>query len=275
MTMSTTARDATIGETTSRAREALAGGILDAAIFHKRFRPHPHAFAYRIAALCVPLSRLAALDRRAIRLDRWGPFSFQRAAHGARDGSDLAAWMRGVLDEHGLSAACDGEIVLQTLPRQFGYVFNPVSFWFCLDRAGKPRAVLCAVTNTFGERHDYLVARPDHAPIAPDEWLTARKVFHVSPFMPVAGEYRFRFAFGEDAVRVDIHYFDAEGLALTTSIAGRRAALDDRALLRRLVAHPLLTLGVILRIHWQAFHLWRKGARFHRKPAPPTETLSR
>jgi DUF1365 family protein len=74
-----------------------------------------------------------------------------------------------------------------------GYVFNPVSFWFCHDRGGALRAVLAEVNNTFGERHNYLVAHADGRPIRDGEALRARKLFHVSPFLAVHGDYRFRF----------------------------------------------------------------------------------
>jgi DUF1365 family protein len=162
-----------------------------------------------------------------------------------------------------------------TMPRLLGYVFNPVSFWFCRDRAGSLRAVLCEVNNTFGERHCYLVHRHDGQPIAPDAWLEGRKAFHVSPFLPVDGRYRFRFRLDRDHAHVDVNYHDEQGLLLATSVSGRCEPLSERSLVRRFVANPTMTVAVIARIHWQAFHLWRKRVRVHRKPDPPTELVSR
>ena len=140
-----------------------------------------------------------------------------------------------------------------TMPRMLGYVFNPVSFWFCRDRAGALRAVLCEVNNTFGETHCYLVHHDDRRPIEPDAWLEGRKAFHVSPFLPVEGGYRFRFRLDDEHAHVDVNYHDAQGLMLATSVGGRREALDDRAVLRRFLGNPTMTLAVIVRIHWQAF----------------------
>jgi DUF1365 family protein len=137
------------------------------------------------------------------------------------------------------------------------------------------RAVLCEVNNTFGERHCYLVHRDDRQPIAAEEWFEGRKAFHVSPFLPVDGRYRFRFRLDADRVHVDVNYHDGEELVLATSVGGRHEPLCDRAVLRRFLAHPTMTLAVIARIHWQALHLWRKRVRFHRKPAPPAELVSR
>ncbi len=242
---------------------------------HRRQRPRENAFRYRVAYLCLDLGTLDEAVGRWLKVDRPGLVSFRRADHGGRDGGDLKAWLRDILSEDGLDAVCDGEVVLMTMPRMLGYVFNPVSFWFCRDRAGDLRAVLCAVNNTFGERHCYLVHHDDRRPIHPDAWLDGRKMFHVSPFLPVEGNYRFRFRLDEKIAHVDVNYHDAEGLMLATSVGGRREPLSDRAVLRRFLGNPIMTLGVVFRIHWQALQLWRKRAKFYRKPAPPPQFVSR
>ena len=254
---------------------ATSHSIVDAVVSHRRMRPSANAFRYRVAYLCLDLDVLQDAAGRWLSLDRRGLVSFRRADHGPRDGSDLEGWLRGVLAEHGLGEVCDGDVVLMTMPRMFGYVFNPVSFWFCRDRAGALRAVLCEVNNTFGESHCYLVHHPDRRPLQSDQWLEGRKVFHVSPFLLIEGGYRFRFRLDDRAIHVDVNYHDAQGLMLATSVGGRREALDDRAVLRRFLGNPTMTLGVVARIHWQALQLWRKRARFYRKPAPPPEFVTR
>lgn len=253
----------------------LPGGIVAATVMHKRLRPRPHLFAYRVPYLCVPLDRIGGLAGRWLRVDRPGLAAFHRRDHGPCDGGDLDAWARRILAQFGLAATCDGRIELMALPRMLGYVFNPVSFWFCRDAQGGLRAVLCEVRNTFGERHNYLVFHDDRRPIAPGDWLEGRKAFHVSPFLPVEGRYRFRFRLDERAARVDVNYDDAGGPMLLTSVAGARVALTDGAVLRRFLANPWLTVGVVVRIHWQAARLWLKKAAFHRKPEPPREATSR
>ena len=247
--------------------------VIDAVVVHRRLRPRANAFRYRVAYLCLGLDDLPSAVGRWLKLDRRGFVSFRRADHGARDGGDLAAWLRGVLAGHGLADICDGEPMLMRLPRMLGYVFNPVSFWFCCDRAGALRAVLCEVNNTFGESHCYLVHHADHGALQPDEWLEGRKVFHVSPFLPVEGCYRFRFRLEGGLAHVDVNYHDGQGLMLATSVGGRREALDDRTVLRRFLGNPTMTLAVIARIHWQALQLWRKRVRFYRKPTPPAELV--
>ena len=249
--------------------------IVAATVVHRRLRPRAHGFRYRLAYLCLDLDRLDHAAGRWLKLDRPGLLAFRRADHGARDGGDLAAWMRQLLADHGLGEACDGAITLMTLPRLLGYVFNPVSFWFCRDRAGRLRAVLCEVNNTFGESHCYLVGHADGRPLAPEEWFDGRKAFHVSPFLPVEGGYRFRFRLEDGLTHVDVNYHDDKGLMLATSVGGRRESLTDRALLWRFLANPTMTLAVTARIHWQALKLWRKQAKFYRKPVPPLEFVSR
>lgn len=249
--------------------------VVDATVVHRRLQPRENAFRYRVAYLCLGLDTLESAAGRWLKLDRKGLVSFRRADHGARDGSSLRHWLRDVLDRHGVAATCDDEVVLMTMPRMLGYVFNPVSFWFCRDRTGDLRAVLCEVNNTFGESHCYLVHHDDRRAIQPEEWLEGRKVFHVSPFLPIEGSYRFRFRLDEERAHVDVNFHDARGLMLATSVGGRREPLDDRSVFRRFLGNPTMTLAVILRIHWQALHLWRKRARFYRKPAPPTELVTR
>lgn len=251
-----------------------AHSIIDARVIHHRVRPSANRFRYRLAYLCLDLADLPSAAGRWLKLDRRGAVSFRRADHGARDGGDLLAWLRSILAEHGLAEACDGAPLLMTLPRLLGYVFNPVSFWFCRDRRGGLRAVLCEVNNTFGESHCYLVHRSDRGILGADDWLEGRKVFHVSPFLPVAGRYRFRFRLEPQSVHVDVNYHDESGLVLATSVGGRREPLEQRAVLRRFVGNPAMTLGVIARIHWQALQLWRKRVKFHRKPQPPREAVT-
>ena len=249
--------------------------IVDAVVVHRRLRPRANAFRYKVAYLCLVLDSLDAAAGRWLKLDRPGLVSFRRADHGARDGSDLRAWLGAILTDHGLAEICDGDAELMTMPRLFGYVFNPVSFWFCRDRAGALRAVLCEVNNTFGETQFYLIHHADHRPLEAHEWLDGRKVFHVSPFLPLEGAYRFRFRLDREIAHVDVNYHDAEGLMLATSVSGRREPLADRTVVRRFLGNPTMTLGVVARIHWQALKLWRKRARFYRKPAPPRELVTR
>ncbi|MBL8260197.1 MAG: DUF1365 domain-containing protein [Candidatus Competibacteraceae bacterium] len=240
-------------------------------VAHRRLRPAGNAFAYPVFYVQLPLDELAAAEGPLFGIDRFRALSFHQKDHGPRDGSPLAPWIRALLRARGLPD--DGEIILQAFPRVWGYAFNPVSFWFCRDGAGALVAVLAEVNNTFGGHHHYLLHSPDGAPIGDGRTLGAEKRFHVSPFCAVEGGYRFRFWLERATTAVRIDYDDAEGALLLTSISGRPQPWSTRGLLIALLRMPLLTAGVMARIHWQALRLWLKGVPFYGKTPP--RTLSR
>lgn len=247
-------------------------------VMHRRLRPVAHRFVYPVYFCVLPLSDMERIDSAFFSLNRFNLFSFHFADHGARDGSHPLAWIRDLLDQHGLVA--DGEISLQCFPRVLGFVFNPVSFWFCHQSSGELIAVLAEVSNTFGERHNYLLAHPDGRPIVDGEVIERDKVFHVSPFMAVAGHYRFRFQLkslpGRSPTRVAcIDHADAGGDLLHTVLTGAATPLTSGALLKAFVSYPLLTVGVVFRIHWQAVRLWTKRVPFFTKPNLPLEETTR
>jgi DUF1365 family protein len=263
----------------------LAPALCVGDVMHARTRPTRNVFHYPIFYLRLPLSQLATLNVPGLAVNKPGICQILNRDHGPRDGTDLMIWVRSLLNSHGLSQiTAEGEIVLQTMPRLLGYLFNPVSFYFCHDRAGQLRAVVCEVSNTFGERHNYLVNHPDHRPIEPHDVITAQKVFHVSPFFPLHGTYEFRFGGKPETPLAMINYIaessnDASTgqgqYGLRTWVRGKSVSLDSAALRNAMFQFPLLTLGVIARIHWQALRLWIKKVTFFSKPlAPLKETTS-
>lgn len=253
-----------------RPRAMLATGE----VRHRRLRPALNAFAYRTWFLLLPMRALRDHADPALARNRAGLASFHDRDHGD-GGPDALAWAESLLTAEGISDA-DGEIWLQTYPRVLGYVFKPVSFWYCHRADGTLAAVLAEVNNTFGERHVYLLAGPD---LAFGRELLARKVFHVSPFCRVEGRYRFRFmrtaGRGTDRIVARIDHDDAGGALLQTSVSGQLAPLTPAALRRAFFGMPLMTLGVVARIHWQALKLWTKRVPFFRKPEPPGAFISR
>ncbi len=237
---------------------------------HTRLRPARHAFAYRNWFVLLPLRALRARSEPALARNRRGLVSFHDADHGD-GGPDALAWAEGLLAAEGITDA-DGELWLQTYPRVLGYAFKPVSFWYCHRADGSLAAVLAEVNNTFGERHVYLLAGPQ---LAFGREQQARKVFHVSPFCSVEGRYRFRFMRTAERIVARVDLDTDAGVLLQTSVSGRLEPLSAPALRRALLGMPLMTLGVILRIHWQALKLWRKRVPFFAKPEPPGAFVSR
>lgn len=242
------------------------------AVSHQRLLPKEHGFSYPAFFICFPLQEKLQLRSRFFGLNRFNLFSFHDADHG--DGQDAEVWIRQLLATEKIGSV-NGDIHLLCLPRMLGFVFNPVSFWFCHDRAGALQAILCEVKNTFGERHCYLLQTKDGQPIRPDTELQSRKVFHVSPFFPVTGEYRFRFEYQEGRCSARINYEENGQLMLRTALAGKAQTLSDGHLVRLFFSLGWSTLLVVIRIHWQALRLWLKGIPFHRKPSPPVQEISR
>ncbi len=244
-------------------------------VAHKRLRPFRHRLDYRVFSLYVDLDELPALSRR-LRLfshNRWNLFSFQDRDHGARDGSPLRPWLEERLAESGIDLE-GGAVRLLCFPRLLGYVFNPLSIWFCHHKSGRLAAVLYEVRNTFGEQHCYLIpVDPAQAPGAP---ILQRcdKSFYVSPFIGMVATYHFHLLEPGERLAVLIRQRTPEGELLVASQTGRRQPLNEATLLRAFLAYPLMTLKVIAGIHWHALKLWRKGAKLEPRPPAPRRPVT-
>lgn len=239
--------------------------IFTAKVMHKRLFPKVNQFTYGVYYLALPLGK--AVDLK-------GMISFHEKDHGAKDGSELELWINQILAHYGLSTKV-AAVQLVTMPRILGYVFNPVSFWLCFDAEQQVRAVLCEVNNTFGETHSYLCAHEDHRPIHADDWLSAQKLFHVSPFLERQGRYQFRFAYEKESLGIWIDYYNAqENKQLITALTGKLEPLTRASLRRAFWKHPLVTLKTIALIHWQAIKLLAKGIRYIPRPSQLPDKLS-
>ncbi|MFM7084906.1 MAG: DUF1365 domain-containing protein [Hyphomicrobium sp.] len=245
-------------------------GLLEARITHARFSPKPYVLSHKLTYLSVPLDELERLRRRFLNRNGWGLFALNDKDYG--DGSrHLESWIVSAFETVGAQKPA-GKITLVTLPRVLGFGFNPVSFWLCYNENNFLSAVLAEVNNTFGERHCYLCRKEDGSPIHDNDEITAQKVFHVSPFMPLDGEYRFRFVEKAErlAIRVDLYRNDRR--ALSATISGKLVTLTSKALAKSFLQHPFPTLQVIFLIHFHAVRLYMKGLKYFSKPRAP-ETL--
>lgn len=241
-------------------------GLYSGVTTHTRFRPRGHRLRYRIFMLLLDLDELPALDAR-LKLfgeDRFRLTSFSQRDHLAGSATPLKAQVEAHLAAAGIPHG--GPIRLLCMPRILGGVFNPLSVYFCHRPDGALSAILYEVSNTFGERHSYLIpARAQGAAVE----QSAPKAFYVSPFMDMDLTYAFRIAPpGQDvSVTVDVH--DAQGRLLAANFAGQRRELTDAAIWRAWLSHPLMTLGVMAAIHWEALKIWRKGEKLRPRPKAP------
>lgn len=243
-------------------------------VIHRRARTFAHRLRYRVWMLLIDLDELDGLqDRLRLLRRRFGPITLRASDHGDRSGRPLRAQIEAHLAGAGVDIA-GGPIRLLTMPRILGYGFNPISVFFCHTPDGALAALLYEVTNTFHERHAYLVAVPASAPPEDgggDESIrqTAEKRLFVSPFMDRDLTYDFTVRPPGEAVSVVVAVRRGDTPILTASFAGRRRPLTDDQLFRAFVTHPLLTWKVTLGIHWEALKMMLKGARYrHRGPVP-------
>lgn len=239
-----------------------ASALYRGIVTHERFRPRRHRLAYRIFWLLLDLDEINGMDRRT-RLFSRGRFnlmSFHDADHG--DGrTPLRAWVEDQLDAAGIRAP-GGPIRLLTMPRLLGFVFNPISLYYCHAPDGRLAAMVYEVTSTFRERHSYALA------VGLDGRIDQRaaKALHVSPFLGMDMAYHFVGAAPGERLHLAIQADDADGRMLTAAMAGRREPFTDRAILAAAAAMPFATLKVVAAIHWEALRLCLKGVPYFPRP---------
>lgn len=247
--------------------------LYSARVMHRRRVAPFYRFVYRVFYVLLDVDRIAETARRhrLFSYNRFNLLSVFDADHAVAPGG-LRAWVDRSLAERGIRLH-GGRVRLLCMPRVLGFVFNPISLFYCEDAAGELRAVIAEVRNTFGERHCY-VLEADGAPLAWDAPLDKTKRFHVSPFLAVEGAYRFRLQRPDGRLRVAISAHGPDGPLLDTVLSGQARAFDAPHILRTAAAMPWMTLKVVAAIHWQALKIWLRGARFHRKPQPPPQETS-
>ena len=246
---------------------------------HARFFPKAHRFVYRLFMLSIDLDELDHVNRshRLLSIDRRNLFSLRqkdflpltepihqaattpkghRYGFSSTDRPSLKERVIRYLNHHGVDADHDVRVELVTLPRMFGYRFNPVSFYYIRTSDGELIAAITEVTNTFHEMKPFLLT----AARLEGEVFHHRtpKNFYVSPFSEVNIDFDFRLRPSTDRLAVQIDDYEGERRNLATSITGPAQALNDRILAGFMVKYPLLTLRVIFLIHWQALLLWIK-----------------
>lgn len=257
--------------------------LLVADVMHKRCSPRINQFNYQVYYLSLPLDALESNDPHRLgqlRLNRWGLHSFYNKDHGYRDERPLRSWINDILSKYQQPLWQD--ITLICMPRVLGYVFNPVSFWICRDDKQAIKAVVCEVNNTFGQTHTYLCLATNKnqsstdtqalhdkeiGTITAEDWLVAEKCFHVSPFLPRQGEYRFRFNIEDTGIYINIDYYeDGQQKTLLTSLKGKTTLLSRQARLKAFMSCPWVTLKAITLIHYQALKLVLKKIHFFKLP---------
>jgi DUF1365 family protein len=247
----------------------MESAIYQGTLRHRRFSPRAHEFSYPVFMAFFDIERIPELMQVSpfTSYNRWNWASFYERDHFG----DPALPLRRRLESHAAAQGIrlpDGRIFLLTNLRYLGYVFNPVSFFYCLDGGGKPRTILAEVNSTFGERHNYWLSeavRPD--PRRANHYR-CRKLMHVSPFMPMGMEYAFSFSTPGERLGVQIATMQGKVKVLDATLALRREPWSSGAVGRALLRHPWMTGKVIGAIHWEALRLYLKRVPVFPRPEP-------
>ena len=229
-------------------------GIYLGQVMHQRRGPLDHAFQYPLFYVAVDLDQLAtnALGP-VLSYNAPGLLSLWDKDYLKGEGS-IRQRLNTVLDAKGLAAEV-ARVTLLTVPRYFGYVFNPVSFYYCYRADGSLAAAVSEVNNTFGERHVYLLDRPATVAGQFQASYVVPKDFHVSPFYDRSGDYDFHFAPLDDAMDIRLNILQAGKPVFFSRLWGRRKDLNRTELLKTLAAYPLSAALTMPRILWQAAKL--------------------
>ena len=230
-------------------------------VTHRRFKPKRHFFSYRTFSLLIDLNEIENLDKKIkfFSYNKFNILSFYDLDHGARDGSSLINWVKNTLTQAKVNIG-SGTIKLLCYPRFFGYVFNPLSIFYCYDDNSQLKAILYEVKNTFNEQHTYVFG--DLTSSSNLILHKCDKKFYVSPFMEMKTFYNFRLLKPGKILNVFIKQSDHEGTLLTACQAGKRIEISTKNLFNEFITHPLMSFKIIAAIHFEAFRLWVKGVKY-------------
>lgn len=244
-------------------------------VMHRRLRPKAHRLKYRVFWLLLDLAEIDGLDKR-LRLfsrNRFNLLSFHDRDYGDGSGAPLRPQIEAWLSRVGVFIG-EGPIRLLTMPRVLGYVFNPISLYYCHHADGRLAAMVYEVTSTFGVRHAYVIPVPVEDQAAGLIRQGAAKALYVSPFMGMEMDYEFQGHAPGERLDLTINGRDAEGLLIAAAMTAEQRPFEDRDLMSAAVGLPLMTLKVVAAIHWEALKLWIKGVRLTRQPAPAPEPVT-
>jgi DUF1365 family protein len=240
-------------------------------VTHRRLKPQRHYFSYKIFSILFDLTELENLHNKIsiFSFNKFNIFSFYNKDHGSRDGSDLTKWVKINLKKYNLNFNVS-KIKLLCFPRVLGYVFNPLSIFYCYE--GKVlKAILYEVKNTFNEQHTYVFPVDNSSKIIKQQ---CNKKFYVSPFIEMDTFYNFRLTEPDKNIRILIKQTDKEEKILVACQVGKRQNMSLNQLIINFFTHPMMTFKIMISIHYEALRLWKKGAIFKKRQVKIKNNIS-
>ena len=244
--------------------------IYNGEVNHTRFKPVKHFLNYKTFSLFIDLDEIQQLDKSIsiFSHNKFNIFSFYNKDHGDRDGNCLKKWVISNLKKYKIEGNIS-KIKILCYPRIFGYVFNPLSIFYCYEN-DKLKSIFYEVKNTFNEQHTYIFKIKDGEEIK----QKCKKKFYVSPFMDMETFYNFKLIDPNQRLSVMIKQTDAEGTVLTATQTGYKKEFNFKQLLINFFKYPLMTLKIISSIHFEALLLWKKGAIYRKRNTKIKNNLS-
>ena len=244
--------------------------IYNGEVTHTRFKPVRHFLKYKTFSLLIDLDEINLLDKSIgiFSHNKFNIFSFYDKDHGDRDVSNLKNWVISNLKKFQIKEKITN-IKLLCYPRILGYVFNPLSIFYCYEK-DKLVAIFYEVKNTFNEQHTYVFKIKNNEEII----QKCRKKFYVSPFMDMETFYNFKLLNPNDKLSVFIKQTDADGTILTATQTGDKKEFSFKQLAINFIKYPLMTIKIISSIHYEALLLWKKGAIYRKREVKLKNNLS-
>ena len=244
--------------------------IYNGIVKHQRFKPIEHSLNYRTFSILLDLDEIENLAKSIsiFSLNKFNIFSFYNRDHGERDGSSLKDWVKKNLKKFNISNNIT-KIKLLCYPRMFGYVFNPLSIFYCYENKDL-KAIFYEVKNTFNEQHTYIFKIKNNEKIE----QKCKKKFYVSPFMDMETYYNFKLINPKEKLSIFIRQTDEEETVLTATQTGDKKEFSFKQLLINFFKYPLMTIKIISTIHYEAFFLWKKGAVYRKRENKILNNLS-
>ncbi|MEP6357173.1 MAG: DUF1365 domain-containing protein [Hyphomicrobiales bacterium] len=235
-------------------------------VMHARLKPFVHRFTYSVFNILIDIDQLAQASQksRLFAVNKFAPVSFYEKDHGDEHATGLSNYIRHCLSNAGLEQTPD-RIQLLCYPRIFGYVFNPISIYFC-SKNGKLIAMIYEVRNTFRGKHIYVEPVQNGQLSSAGLKQECDKLLHVSPFIEMKMRYFFRTQMPEEQISFRILENDQQGPLLSAALKAKRHNFTSTSLSIQLIKKPFLTFKVVFAIHFEAMKLWFKGAKFYQNP---------